>query len=110
MSDENSSNSMLTFLLVFMLGFFFSKLMPDICKSMTRSGIMDNVANPSNGILQGFKVGADGCGSNNHPPNQHERFTVGGQRCSGSQSPQPQPQQQPFRVGGQEEQPRTFSR
>ena len=74
MSDETSSNSMLTFLLVFMLGFFFSKLMPDICKSMTRSGIMDNVANPSNCILQGFKVGAQGCG--NHPP---QPFRVGGQ-------------------------------
>ena len=73
MSDENTSNSMLTFLLIFMLGFFFSKLMPDICRSMTRSGIMDNVANPSNGILQGFKVGAHDCG----------------------------PQPQPFRVGGQ---------
>ena len=102
MSDENSSNSTLTFLLVFMLGFFFSKLMPDICRSMTRSGIMDNVANPSNGILQGFKVGAQPC-HHNHPPNQP--FTVGGdghdQGCGS---------QQPFRVGGQEEQPRTCGR
>lgn len=81
MSDENSSNSMLTFLLIFMLGFFFSKLMPDICRSMTRSGIMDNVANPSNGILQGFRVGAPTC----HSP---QPFRVGGQE---GQQPTPAP-------------------
>ena len=93
MSDENTSNSMLTFLLVFMLGFFFSKLMPDICRSMTRSGIMDNVANPSNGILQGFRVGAPDC----HNP---QPFRVGGQSCDS------RPHTQPFRVGGQDDQPR----
>jgi len=55
---EGSSNSMLSFVLIFILGFFFSKLMPDICKSMTKTGIMDTiVANPSNGIIQGFNVG-----------------------------------------------------
>jgi hypothetical protein len=73
MTDE-SSNSMLTFVLIFVLGFFFSKLMPDICKSMTRTGIMDSVANPSNGILQGFNVGAS---SYNHHPVQP--FRAGGQ-------------------------------
>ena len=73
MTDE-SSNSILTFILIFMLGFFFSKLMPDICKSMTRTGIMDSVANPSNGILQGFNVGAS---SYNHSPLQP--FRVGGE-------------------------------
>lgn len=94
MSDENTSNSMLTFLLVFMLGFFFSKLMPDICRSMTRSGIMDNVANPSNGILQGFRVGAQ------HHHNHPQPFRVGGQSCDS------RPHTQPFRVGGQDDQPR----
>ena len=54
---EESTNSTLTFILIFMLGFFFSKLMPDICKSMNKVGIIDTVANPSNGIIQGFNVG-----------------------------------------------------
>ena len=69
MSDENS-NSMLTFVLVFMLGFFLSKLMPDICRTMNRPGLMDSVPNPSNGIIQGFRVGGQSCGgsrSNNVP-------------------------------------------
>tara|TARA_A100001037_G_C14746119_1_gene455418 strand:- start:392 stop:601 length:210 start_codon:yes stop_codon:yes gene_type:complete len=54
---EESSNNMLTFVLIFMLGFFFSKLMPDICQSMNKAGIMNDVPNPSNGIIQGFNVG-----------------------------------------------------
>lgn len=78
MTDE-SSNSMLTFVLIFVLGFFFSKLMPDICKSMTRTGIMDSVANPSNGILQGFNVGAS---SYHHPV---QPFRAGGQNPPGPQ-------------------------
>ena len=57
MAEENMSNSLLSFVLVFMLGFFFSKLMPDICRSMDKAGIIDVVANPSNGIIQGFNVG-----------------------------------------------------
>lgn len=87
MGDENS-NSMLTFVLVFMLGFFLSKLMPDICRTMNRPGLMDSVPNPSNGIIQGFSVGAHGCsGSTNQSGQQSgnpntERFTVGSQQGS----------------------------
>lgn len=66
MAEENMSNSLLSFVLVFMLGFFFSKLMPDICRSMDKAGIIDVVANPSNGIIQGFNVG----GQNNQGTNQ----------------------------------------
>ena len=98
MADE-SSNNMLTFVLIFMLGFFFSKLMPDICRSMNKVGIIDAVPNPSNGIIQGFNVGGQRCGSNRErftvggagaghvnndgPPNFKDRFTVGGQNHSG---------------------------
>ena len=57
---EESSNSMISLVLIFLLGFFFSKLMPDICKSMNRNGIMDSIVNPSNGIIQGFNVGGQG--------------------------------------------------
>ena len=85
MGDENS-NSMLTFVLVFMLGFFLSKLMPDICRTMNRPGLMDSVPNPSNGIIQGFSVGAHGCqGSASDSANQStnlQRFTVGSQENS----------------------------
>ena len=63
MAEENTSNSVLSFVLVFMLGFFFSKLMPDICRSMDKAGIIDVVANPSNGIIQGFNVGGQCTGS-----------------------------------------------
>ena len=57
MTEESSNNNVLTFILVFMLGFFFSKLMPDICRSMNKAGIMNDIPNPSNGIIQGFNVG-----------------------------------------------------
>ena len=60
MIENKSNSSILTFILIFMLGFFFSKLMPDICKSMTKSNIIDVVANPSNGSIQGFKIGGNG--------------------------------------------------
>ena len=63
MAEENTSNSVLSFVLVFMLGFFFSKLMPDICRSMDKAGIIDVVANPSNGIIQGFNVGGQCAGT-----------------------------------------------
>ena len=63
-----------------MLGFFFSKLMPDICRSMTRSGI-NNVANPSNGILQGFKSRCTYCESHGNNSPQPQPFRVGGQNC-----------------------------
>lgn len=82
MADENS-NSMLTFVLVFMLGFFLSKLMPDICRTMNRSGLMDSVPNPSNGIIQGFSVGAHDCtGGNENITRNTQRFTVGSQQGS----------------------------
>ena len=83
MADENS-NSMLTFVLVFMLGFFLSKLMPDICRTMNRPGLMDSVPNPSNGIIQGFSVGAHSCTGNESNRNQNnEPFTVGGDSHTG---------------------------
>tara|TARA_Y100001980_G_C14553718_1_gene339348 strand:+ start:1239 stop:1469 length:231 start_codon:yes stop_codon:yes gene_type:complete len=64
MTEESSNNNVLTFILVFMLGFFFSKLMPDICRSMNKAGIMNDVPNPSNGIIQGFNVGGQNSSQN----------------------------------------------
>ena len=66
MAEENTSNSVLTFILIFMFGFFFSKLMPDICRSMTENGIITNLElfsnlpdnNKINGLIQGFRVSA----------------------------------------------------
>ena len=64
MTEESSNNNVLTFILVFMLGFFFSKLMPDICRSMNKAGIMNDIPNPSNGIIQGFNVGGQNSSQN----------------------------------------------
>ena len=61
--EESCKSNMLTFVLIFMIGFFFSKLMPDICKSMNKVGIIDIIPNPSNGIIQGFNVGGQQCES-----------------------------------------------
>ena len=89
--SEESSNNMLTFVLIFMLGFFFSKLMPDICRSMNKVGIIDAVPNPSNGIIQGFNVGGQ-CGSripftvggqNNEPQSQSQSQTPSSSSCGG---------------------------
>lgn len=54
---EQQSSS-LTLILVFILGFLFSKFLPDIC---------NYVQNPTLNILnEGFRVGAQGCsGSSN---------------------------------------------
>ena len=51
MEEQRSS---LTLILVFVLGFLFSKFLPEIC---------NYVQNPTLNILnEGFRVGAPGCG------------------------------------------------
>lgn len=52
MEEHRSS---LTLILVFVLGFLFSKFLPEIC---------NYVQNPTLNILnEGFRVGAPGCGA-----------------------------------------------
>lgn len=65
MVKEN--NNILNVVLIFILGFFFSKLMPNTCNKIPTSDIINPYntierfyisGNKNNGIIQGFNVGS----------------------------------------------------